>query len=239
MKFKNFSNRMPNWRTVNINKSATYVVLFLFLQVVALSAQEKGDRLCVAPSKDSFQPVIDLLTIDGTTNDAGIYGDTIRLYDRDGSLWFEYSLLDSSPLFYQKNTARSLRLIFPAKLSFFRLKAISKYWYEVEVNSETHETKYMRINDPFLKRDGIKLRILLSPYIKFDESKNPLRETPDGAVIEYGKSGDRLFKAIGGMDGDWVQLEMLRSKSETGEFGPRGWIKWKENQELLIRFAYR
>ncbi len=98
----------------------------------------------------------------------------------------------------------------------------------------------MRIGDPFLKRDPIELRLVISPYILFDEQKNPLREAVNGSIVEYSKSDNYYFKAAGaGVDGDWLQVEMLPRKPNENSLSRKGWIRWKLNQKLLIQFGYR
>ena len=79
-------------------------VVMMAAVVVTYSQGNVATRAIPAPVDESFEEVIDLITLAGTSNDQGIYGDTVRLYSPDGSLWVEYSLLEEHPLYHAKMT---------------------------------------------------------------------------------------------------------------------------------------
>lgn len=234
-------------RSVNITRASFFGVILFFslLFTFVLKAQIRvksstRENTVPVPSNERFDPALDLITVNGSSNNEGIFGDTVRLYDKDGQLWFEYGFLESSPLFHGNFRTPHLDLVFSDNLRVYKLIAVSKSWYEVEVDVKSGESKFMRIGDPFLKRDPIELRLVISPYILFDEQKNPLREAVNGRIIDYSKSDNYYFKAAAaGVDGDWLQVEMLPRNSNEDLLSRKGWIRWKLNQKLLVQFGYR
>ena len=190
-----------------------------------------------APSDEQFAPTLDLITLDAQSNPSGVFGDTVKIYDRAGRRWCEYGFARDGAREQVGSCPKKLRLAFPENSRFFKLVATSTHWYEVELDSATGETGFLRIDDPFLKRDGIGLRLLLSPFIKFDAENNPLLDAPGGAplIVSTGEAG---FKAAA-IEGDWMQIEIPAKGADRDAPGKMGWIRWRKDNRLLVSFGYR
>ncbi|MDQ3799933.1 MAG: hypothetical protein M3384_10805 [Acidobacteriota bacterium] len=154
--------------------------------------------------------------------------DTVRLYDADASLWYEFSVYKSNPLYFVNNRKPEVKPFQPLWMVMFRLKAVSRHWYEVIINEETQETKYTLISDPVLGRSDLERYIINSGSITFDKEKNPLREAPGGKVkeVQY-QERDRYFTQR--IYNDWVLVH-------TEKTGESGWIRWKKDRDILVGY---
>lgn len=210
----------------------------MLLVLVNLSGEVAAQNLPArSPADERFRHVLDLVTVDGSRTKRGMFGDTIKLYDSEGNLWWEYSLDSNGTHPLPANLPKRVNLIFPDNFRFFKLTALSENWYQVEIDSVTGESKFMRIDDPFLRRDGIELRLKLSPYLCFDRATNPLRIEKAGATVDA-EFADSKVKAVA-IDGDWAQVEVLDEELKNNSIAPLFWVRWKKANKLLVSIGYR
>jgi len=135
-------------------------------------------------------------------------------------------------LYYKNNSKQEFKPFTPLDVLriAIRRKAVSQNWYEVFINEESKETKYIWIGDSFLQRDEWEKYIRFSPYVLIDSEKNPLWETQDGQVktVQISK-GDWFIPKL--IDGDWLRVQRKPSKGDDS-----GWIRWRKDNEIVIGF---
>jgi hypothetical protein len=189
------------------------------------------------PNEERLEVALDLITVDGSKTKEGIFGDTIKLYDGEGTLWWEYRLDDDgiSPL--HVSIPKKVNLIFPGNFRFFKLTGFSKSWYKVEIDSVSGESKFMRVDDPFLRRDELALRLKLSPYIGFNRSSNPLRVEKGGRTVDSDLVDPRV-RAVA-IEGDWAQVEVQEKTQNNNRRLPLLWLRWRQDNKLLVSIGYR
>lgn len=111
--------------------------------------------------------------------------DFIRFYNKDGSLWYEFTFYydDSDGKFeYENDDFRPFSFhsdYFTLALKLVDEKAI---FYEVVVNEDTKLKKYVKKADKNLKFETWEQHILHTFAIDFNELENPVRETPNGKI---------------------------------------------------------
>jgi hypothetical protein len=195
MKIRKFSER--RW----INGFLLLILILLSLNEIKIQAQEdfcreqkavwsnfyyfnhppklrpSTHKKAVGPSEEIFEPA------DALIGDSLITGtkisrsptETIKIYNADGSIWYEFSYNEKSQLYYFNHQNSDLKPYYSMRTrpDLFRIKAVSANWYEVVVNEETQMTKYLSGNDPVLGLDSFENYILQSVHITFDKEKNP------------------------------------------------------------------
>lgn len=213
-------------------KGFILVLTFICLECSLVWAQTaRKDDSIPLPSEESFK------LIDGIVNDAGITSErkfadvreeeTVLIYNADGSVWYEFSPHINNPLHYRKNPKSEFKPFCYG--DWFRIKGISKNWYEVVINEETEETKYILISDPITNYVPFEYYILKNGAIGYDKEKNPIRETPDGKVLKVLYDDGTAFPQK--IEGDWLCVMADRERN------CKGWIRWKKERKLLIGFS--
>ena len=213
------------------------VVILLSLGLTVL-AQMDSINTIPRPEDDLFKPELDLVTYNisrtGQDKFSDKFSDTIRIYNADGTLWYEFSLSESHPLFYKKHPKPELSPIFPIEKVLYKMVASSNYWYEIEVNSTTKEIKFMKIHDPFIRRLSIKMEIKGSHNIKFDRTTNPLLDEPNGKAKIFDESKIERFSGVS-IQGEWLQVR-VNLKDRSDDLADFGWIRWMKDNDLSIGF---
>ncbi len=208
-------------------------MILVIIVVATPTVRAQTDRS--NPSEVIFASEIDLISLDTGSYGKNIHSDTVRIYNADGGLWCEYSLLDSHPLFYGHLGRKDFSPIFPIKFALFRLTGVSDYWYRVEVNTKTGAEKFVRRSDPFLKRVSIADAILRARGLKFNSRTNPIRREPEGTPVAFDWRKGGIIRAVAHSSENWIQVEVVQPKDGPVKFG---WIKWKDKgNKLLISFA--
>lgn len=210
------------------------IALVVFVNAGAQTQKWPDKQNFTAPSEEEFEPADGLVGLN--TIGKTIYSDTVRIYDNEGSLWYEYSLDEKHPLYYKKNPNPNYKpfCVFEARQTCIRLKAISPNWYEVFVDEKNQQTKFMAIRDPFLMRETFESYIPFSHMVTFDRENNPLYEKPDGRIKNFAYKEEDLFSPRY-TKGEWLKVEIRRKpKLVPREFG---WIRWKRDREILIGFV--
>jgi hypothetical protein len=213
-------------------------LLLLFFLILSLGinnrAQDSKEKDTVSlPSDEVFKP------FEGVIGGGPKYTkkklaevsdqDTIRIYNSDGSLWYEFSTYENSPLYFQNNIKEDFKPYRSPQEHFsgwdLRVKAISENWYEVVVNEVTSAIKYIPISDKMTGYLSLQHFILDYGYITFDAEKNPLRETPDGKIIKIELNEGRFYPKQ--IKDDWVYVV---NKNYIG------WVRWKRDREILVGY---
>lgn len=217
-------------------RSIFIIISGLFFLAVNTHAQTTPDNITPPKQEEIFKPAYGLVTSSPSATKRTIYdlseNETIKIYNADGSMWYEFSFFEKSPLYYKKNSKSDFKPFVPLKdfVFYLRLRAISNKRYEVVVNEETQETKYMLINDPILGRESFEQIILRGGRVTFDEESNPLRESPDGQIKQNIEVSDEIRFIPNQIDGDWLEVRIPRSTE-------RGWIRWRKGNEILIGYS--
>lgn len=71
--------------------------------------------------------------------------------------------------------------------------------------------------------------------VDFDRDRNPVLEVPDGNIKGV-LPNDAIFHPIE-IKGAWLKIRWDGSKG-SGLNTRSGWIKWKENEEILLELSY-
>jgi hypothetical protein len=165
--------------------------------------------------------------------------DFVRFYNEDGSLWYEFTFYydDSDGKFEYENENFEPFAFHPDHF-LLALKCVGedKSRYEVIVNEENRLKKFVKKDDIVLKFQTWENHILKTFAVDFNRKDNPLREKPDGKEKVVDLPKETTFHPVE-LKGDWLKVGWDSSKKEGKETG-FGWVKWKENQKLLIELFY-
>ncbi|MEX0966153.1 MAG: hypothetical protein WD077_02870 [Bacteroidia bacterium] len=120
------------------------------------------------------------------------------------------------------------------EISFICL-ALKDNHYQVVVNKETSETLWLR-NKTFLHLLPWNSYLQQSfPLRRLDVNGNRLLSRPtEGApaIAIKGRDCLRVLKT----SGDWMQVEVLSACSRNGKAEAIGWIKWRDERDLLVGY---
>lgn len=160
---------------------------------------------------------------------------SLTLYNRDGTIWYSFSLRSSDPRHFLKNEKEKF---LPFSTDFgdegitLRVVAESSTWYEVEINEVTQSTKFILKNDPLWVKVTWNYFLAKVRVMSFDGQNKPLLyDKPNGEVIEDTselKWNDLRFRLK--IEGEWAFVEgYLFSKPY------QGWVKWRRGREMLFK----
>jgi hypothetical protein len=165
--------------------------------------------------------------------------DFVRFYNEDGSLWYEFTFYyDDSDGKFEHENENFKPFAFHPDYFLLALKCVgeNETRYEVIVNEETGLKKFVRKDIPALKLVTWEEHITKAFAISFNQEKNPLREIPKGKVKNTDLPKEVTFHPIE-IKGDWLKVRWDSSKKAKNEV-EFGWVKWKENNNLLIELFY-
>ncbi len=167
---------------------------------------------------------------------------SIPLYDKEGNIWHEF-VFNEDVLELQKDKKPDERFkpYYPYKSFEYsnpvvRIKGISDYYYEILINEKTEEPKYIKKSNSFVHYAWFDAYITFSDKISFNSKTNPIRETPNGRILEVVLSDDDQFRPkVWKMKGDWIEIVSVESKKyEDSEI--KGWIRWKQGRKILVGY---
>lgn len=163
--------------------------------------------------------------------------DFIRFYNEDGSLWYKFTFYyeDKGGSFERNENFRAFA--FHPDYFVLALKCVGedKSRYEVIVNEETGLKKFVKKDDPTLKFQTWEDHITKAFAVDFNQDENPLRETPEGKIKVVELPKEVTFHPVK-IEGEWLKVSWDVAKH--GDNAGFGWIKWKENQEILVELFY-
>ncbi|HEX8637159.1 MAG TPA: hypothetical protein VF692_03775 [Pyrinomonadaceae bacterium] len=166
--------------------------------------------------------------------------ETMNLYEKDGRLWYRFSTWNDSPLFVDNNKKKEFAP-FTSYTSLiyhflFRLVAESPNWYEVEINEETRETKYILKNDhSFARTDYDHYIRTEKPYwnVKIDNRSTDLLDAPNGKKIDSYVPEEINEYDIREKKGDWIKVELIEG-DKAKEDRTNGWVRWRDGRKILV-----
>lgn len=169
--------------------------------------------------------------------------DTIRIYNKGGSLWYEFSYYDESAFddLESINTDFKPFAFHPDYLLLaMRVVGEDSALYEVVVNEESDLRKFVRKNDENLKYEDFGALILTVYAIDFDTGTNTPRNTPGGEAVTADYTDVKRFKPEE-VDGDWLRISWSKPAAEKGDAAAdpgTGWIRWRRGSKLLVELFY-
>ena len=152
--------------------------------------------------------------------------ESIELYNADGSLWKSFKFDDD---FVDKDLkpfsikSESLNLV-------FRCLGRKGEYYEVVVNEDKNDIKYIKAGIKYFNYQTWKEHIVKLFAVDFDEKTNPIRKEPkeNAAIISY--DGVEFYHPIE-IKGNWLKISDDNDKI--------GWIQWIDKKDnLLLQFYY-
>jgi hypothetical protein len=197
---------------MNRNKSILIILLVLIWSVCQSGFYCSGQKsINIGKLKDSR------IVIDGsigiiTTSDKYEFGDTIVVLD--GQKQFSKKIVITTE--YKKLT----------------LKCLSNEEDYFKILLEDKTIGYLPKNNPLIRFQTWKEHILSVFAVGFDSKKNPIKAKPNNQSIETIYDQDEFYYPFK-IQGDWLQIKW-------GTIGSwqYGWIKWKENNKLIIELFY-
>lgn len=167
----------------------------------------------------------------------------LQFFNEDGSLWYEFSFYDDSA---DQGFA-------PAKTDFQPFSFHRDYFvlalkcvgqdakrFQVVVNESTRLTKFIRRQDESFKFQTWEKHILELFAVGFDATHNPLRARPGGNVSTVPSPPNQVTFHPLQIRGNWLKVSWNVSEERKGRDKKveYGWVRWKQNNQLLIEFFY-
>ena len=190
------------------NKILIFTIILFLANVIGFGQ----NQTIPPPSKETFTPSF------GRIDDKSKLGeraetDTVKIFNADGSIWYEFSYYKNSPLYHGKNLKPELNPMGRLKVRnlpgfdlMLTLKAESENWYEIIVDEETQSVKYISKSEKTLGKEDWE-SYMPRWFLTFDKKQNPLRDAPDGKVSAVQMPEKQKFFMIGyssEIKGDWV-----------------------------------
>lgn len=176
--------------------------------------------------------------------------DTIRIYNSDGSPWYEFSYYDEEGFDELANLNTDFKpFAFHPDYLLLGLRVVGEddRRYEVVVNEESDLRKFVRKDDDNLMYEEFGPNILTAFAIEFDPAANPLLDARAGKKIETDYSKITRFEPSQ-VDGDWLRLDWKPQekdeKAGNSAVSPdkssdaTGWIRWRKGTKMLVKIYY-
>lgn len=247
--------KSTNAKTIFKGSFSSFFLLTLFFLTINILAQnnQANENEIPIPSSEIFKEISGLIASGrfmGTRPNGGSVASNHpeteigSIYNKDGVLWYQFSIYPNSPLYYPQNTKEGFSPfnIFKRALFdefFFRLVAESPNWYEVEINEKTQKTKYIARNDHFFAKTTYEYwvrpgsRTVPGSYIRVDNKSVPLLNGINGEKIDDYIEGKNNTYHVVEIKGDWIQVRQNDgNKSETERI--RGWVRWRDGRKILV-----
>lgn len=162
-----------------------------------------------------------------------------RLYNDNGSLWFEFSLYDSE-LNYEE--IRSKLQPFALNPDYFVLAlkcvAIEQDRWKVIVDEASGLTKYVRKDDAAFRFQSWGEYSRDAGCFVFNHENNGVRVNPDGDEIAVPQGAD-YFHAHGvAVSSEWIKIKWDEQNSADATMpAGAGWVRWRQNDRILTEFG--
>lgn len=169
-------------------------------------------------------------------------GDFVRIYNDDGTLWYEFSYFydDSDGKFdYPNDEFRPFAFDVDHFLLALKCTRHDDNSLEVVVNEETGLRKYVKANDPVLKLKAWDKFVLSVFAVTFDQTTNPLLEGPSDQMKKVVAPESVTFRPVE-TQGNWLKVTWHLGQEHTTETKSTesGWIRWRNDETLLIELSY-
>ena len=163
----------------------------------------------------------------------------VQLYNADGSVWFRFSLWPREPDYF----LRDPKIVFKPfgtnpttwpDMVALRMTGESPNWYEVEINEDSRETKFVLKSDPLWAKSKWEFWFNVSFNFVIDNDRTKLLDKPGGKIIE--ESANINFRQLMFLkaEGDWVYVQGLIPYGQTY----RGWIRWRKGRDILVGWIF-
>ncbi len=174
--------------------------------------------------------------------------DTVKIYNANGTLWYEFSYYDESAFDQLESINTDFRpfAFHPDYLLLgLRVAEEDEKRYEVVVNEDSGLKKFVRKDDENLEYEPFETHIVSAYAVDFDDKNNPVLREPGGAKIEEDYSKIEIFKAVK-VESDWVELKWdepvsgsgANSNTQPGSVERTGWVRWRDNGKMVIELFY-
>ena len=163
----------------------------------------------------------------------------IRIYNKDGSLWFEFSLHDAErtqQLIEENENFRPFRYQADADWFYFNCVGQDDRYYHVIVNDDSALIKFVKKDDPMLSLGTWEEYILNCFTVEFDSNHNPLHEAPNGKRSQTVDVSKSVYFHPEKIEGDWLKVRWHENNDDE-QPAKFGWIKWKIDQKLVLGLA--
>lgn len=161
--------------------------------------------------------------------------EVIRLYNQDGSIWFEFSLNEDSAreTIGRKEDFQPFRFDMDDSYHFvFNYVGQDSRYHHVVVNEDTGSKKFIKKDDAHFKVGTWEQYILGCFAVDFKAADNPLLEAPNGYPVTIGVAEQSTFRPET-IEGDWLKVSWSDDKDENQKKN-FGWVRWKENNKIII-----
>lgn len=234
---------------------AIFVLLTIAASFTFVSAQtpaDSKDEIILPPAEEKFQETDALATLWRSsgcsrlnydlrepnchlvTGKEYMNTDMMTLYNEDGSLWYGFSVNFKSPDNFRKKMKKEFLpfVTYPSPDSVVVLRMVgeSANWYKVEINEETREIKFILKNDPMWAKIKWHYLLVQMKFLKFDDKNNPIRDAPDGKIIEEFVNIQSSYTVYLKTEGDWALVVPIGHSEKKA-----GWIQWRKGRELLVK----
>jgi len=166
----------------------------------------------------------------------------LTLYNADGSIWFSFSVDPQNPDHFVHRANKGFRPLGPTQFTYasgevfvpdlvvLRLSGESPNWYQVEVNEDSLETKFVSKGDPSWAKVGWDDVFNMSFNVYINPAITRVFDKPEGnAILECSKVAPTELQ-FGKLDGDWMLVNEKFPSDETC----RGWIRWRKGRQILV-----
>lgn len=159
--------------------------------------------------------------------------DTVKIYNVDGSLWYKFTYYNQKDM--ELSNKEFIPFAFHPDYFLLVLKVTDTIGdnYQVVVNEHNGLKKYVKKNDSTLRFLTWTEHILNNVFaVTFDPNVNPIREMPNNNAREVTFDDTEIYQPYK-IQEDWLQIRW----GDTSRWN-YGWIRWKENEKLLIELYY-
>lgn len=244
-------------------KNVYVLVSILILTVSSINCQSAGEipksqqspDSTIAPSFDAPAPdksqfdrvdsILDFLFNEEVIKEQhGI----IRIYDDTGGIWHEIHYYEDKHTDASVVGGKFRPFRFRPSDFFltFRCTRVSKDWYEVIVNEEAipKSLKYIRTDDQLFRYLTLEQYVLGFKSVFFNADENPIRKTPNGKKYSVHFTAAVQYTPVE-IQGEWLRIEFGSRRhgadgnaSDKGKHETFGWIRWKQNDKILVSEFY-
>ncbi len=204
---------------------------------------------------DEFQSVYDSKGVVSFNDNGTNYRKKIALYNANGTTFAVISLADHSiklsnykadisdidldkSILHKKYHFNPQEFFPDYNLIIFSYKNIIGGKAEVYIDKEKTTTKFIRIDSKLFKVESWKNH-LIGSVLEIDNIRNPLREKPSDLTFikKISVPNDASFRIIK-FEGAWVQVECFSFCESTCDKKYRGWIRWTNGKQPLLKLYY-
>jgi hypothetical protein len=186
--------------------------------------------------RNSLKNTIGVITLNERSNNKTR---RLQFFNEDGSLWYEFSFYDDDGNGRFAQAKMEFQpFAFHRDYFVLALKCVGKdrNRFQVVVNESTGLTKFIERRDDTFKLQSWEQHILDLFAVGFDRSNNPLRKGPGKSLSTPPlPSDDATFQPVQ-INGIWLRVRW--NISGKGNKVKYGWVKWKQDSELMVELFY-